>query len=553
MTSVSIETAILAALVVGPILYLAVIAFSRPPATFEAYYYANREVRAVDFIDSTISYALQVAVISLFATWGYLYGFWTMLVPFFWGLGYVVIASMIRFGYVDELILSQKFTTLHDFLGSHGRFKSVAVVASLITLAGISGPAMFEASFVSEFVSEAIADGSTDTYLLLFAAFLSVSAVYMLHSGFKGVVLTDQLQLAIGYVAFNVAFFVLILLAAAANQSAALLVSLLALIFAFALLTAKILTSRSLGQGDVLSYLSASSGVLLYGASSAMLLMSDKTVEINIGQFLTDNLQDRMPLLAILSLFVANGFYQLVDVGHWQRLLSLQEDRRNLGSARSTMSTATLSVAIQSPATWAIAVLFGILLKYLIPDADPWNVLSELSNYFRVEGLVLLAFVFTLSLAAIMFSTLDSLISAVSFTVHNDILLNVSRNLRSKIWGQLVTAALLLIMFLYYLTMKGVTADNFDAILYLSWSFQIALLPSVIGRFFTIPHAEGKVLLLSIGFGCIAASIPFWFGQPAKVYEWSPLLSLAASSIILLIAPLLRTLFRTRSNETQSR
>ncbi len=534
------DTALLLGLSIGPVIYIIITLWRGSAKSFGAFHYADRGIAPSDFIDSTIMYALQVAVISLFATWGFINGLWAMLVPIFWGIGYLIIRALILSGRLDDIILGRMVGTIHHFISQQNRYRYVAVVAALITLLGIAGPAMFEAHFVADLVSRSVNPETVngEYYLALFVAFLFVSGIYMIYSGFIGVVGTDKIQLAIGYACFSAVFALLIAALSASKSSEAFYIGVICLAFAGIVFISKFVVDLVLRHTDVISLVSTGIGVAAFAIAAyvAFTAVNDSdSSALSFSAFISENFRDRFPLISILSLAIANGLYQLVDVGHWQRLLAVQTTSDDLPKARRTLAVSTLAVGIYSPLTWAIAVMFGITLRYLLPEGDPWVIVSELMTYFDAGGFIgsIQALLFVAALTAIMFSTIDSLISGVAFTVHNDILLQFSDKFRSVTWAKIVTAFLLIGMFYYYLFMRNKTGAQFDAILYFSWSCQIALVPAVISTF--VRPSSGPVIVASMIAGCAAATWPFIQGNPAAVFEVSPTFALAASAIVFIV------------------
>jgi hypothetical protein len=202
---------LLLSVLTGPALYLLAIVAVPNPKTTEEYHYAARRLPPEDFVDTTIMYALQVAAISLFATWGYLYGLYSLAVPVFWGLGYFIISFLLRKGKLDSLIASNSFKTIHQFIGANKK-THVRKVAAIITLLAISGPAMFEAFFTASVIEscQSFVAFSPIKAESLAIIFLIISSIYMLRGGYSGAVRLDRIQLATGYVLF-VAFVSVIL------------------------------------------------------------------------------------------------------------------------------------------------------------------------------------------------------------------------------------------------------------------------------------------------------------------------------------------------------
>ena len=90
------------AVLIGPALYLAITLTGKKSTDYSDYHYGCRTIKLNQFTDSTVMYALQVAAITLFATWGYSAGFWAILVPIFWMIGYLLLAYTIDKGALDN-------------------------------------------------------------------------------------------------------------------------------------------------------------------------------------------------------------------------------------------------------------------------------------------------------------------------------------------------------------------------------------------------------------------------------------------------------------------
>ena len=146
------------ALAAAPCIYLAMAFRSKAPSSFEEYHYAGRQIQPGGFISSTVAYALQIAVLSLFASWGYEYGIWTIWVAVFWAAGYFSLAGLVRSGATDRFLRQNTLGTIHQFLAARSDFRLVAWLAALVSLLGIAGPAMYEAFFTAHVTTRMIAD-----------------------------------------------------------------------------------------------------------------------------------------------------------------------------------------------------------------------------------------------------------------------------------------------------------------------------------------------------------------------------------------------------------
>jgi hypothetical protein len=519
----------------GPLVYLLAIVFSPTPTSARDYHYANRKLSAEEYVDTTLMYAMQVAAVALFATWGYLYGIGSMLVPIFWGLGYWIIAFLIRSGRLDDFIVSNDFGTLHQFIARGGKYKVVSKLAAVLTLLAISGPAMFEAFFMAAVVERASRTNAIFSTTALALLFLAFSAIYMLRGGYSGMVRLDRIQLATGYFGFTLLVSLLLytLLGRGSDTAIAILAVMLA-ICAMGIFVARIIHSKRVNRPDPFAFvctgLAAASTLVVLAVS--ILSIQSTTPSMNLFNFF---FPDSFTWLAILSLFIANGLYQLVDVGQWQRLLSVDPTAVSVEESRRLIAASLVNVAWTSPLTWVIGIVFGMSLKAISLDANAYD-----ATYLIVDHILALASplnliligVLIVSLVGIMFSTIDALISATCFTITSDIFNRRPGDSPKIGFDQLVTLATLVVQLVFYLIVKHLAQDKTDAVLYLCWSFQIGFAPAVVAA---IAKWEIKeiFLVLSLIAGALGAAVPLLVFGPDSVYEYSPLFALLGAAVLL--------------------
>ena len=129
-----------------------------------------------------------------------------------------------------------------------------------------------------------------------------------------------------------------------------------------------------------------------------------------------------------------------------------------------------------------------------------------------------------ISLIAIMFSTIDALITATTFTVSNDItkkMFSEQENKNNLGFDRWATLGATIVQFGIYLFIQYVAKEHADAVLYLCWSFQIAFTPAVISALLEWNIGKNAVFR-SMLLGIIAACFPVLFLGPETVYEYSP-------------------------------
>jgi hypothetical protein len=545
---------ILAGIMAGPLLYMFVTIFSKAAVTEEDYQFGERRLNPSDVVDSSIMYGLQVAAVALFATWGYLYGFWAMMVPVFWGAGYILFAAVLSEKFLRNFANDTRFRTLHGFLGDYNQARAVSILAALLTLVGLAGPAMFEVFTVGRIVASVTPQLGEAGGAGLALAFLSVSVVYMLWAGFPGKVRLDQIQLTLGYGGFCLAFALTLFLLRPQIGDAvtiwlgmigALAASVIFILkFVYDLRTrqylANILNGRIDRGRDVAGMLAGVLAILafLVPVVAAITHPGPATGFSSMG-FIVSKFSFGFTLLATVSLFIANGLYQFVDVTQWQRMLSIAVDRNDLAASARMLRSNIVVGGICGALTWVIAVAFGVFLRAMFPDpaTDPYSLLSAFISSIATQSSPLagpILFIFITALVAIMFSTLDALVAATSFTVQQDILAG-----RGGVAGaRMITLGVIIAQLAFFLIISDAAKDKVDAILYICWSFQIAMVPTVVALLSNKGGSPAR-RFISLAAGACGALTPLLLGVPERSFELSPLLALAGAASVFLLSGLI--------------
>jgi hypothetical protein len=518
----------------GPAVYLLAILFSPTPATTREFHYASRKLTPQEYVDTTLMYAFQVAAIALFATWGYLYGIAAVLVPVFWGIGYLIIGWLFHSGRLDDFIRSDNFGTLHQFIAQGGRYRHVGRFAALLTLFAIAGPAMFEAFFTASVVERAAKQSATVSASALAVLFLIFSAIYMLRGGYSGAVRLDRIQLATGYVGFVALLSILLMtLNGSPNSTPTNALTALAVICTIGVFVGRAIHARTVGQRDIFGLTCTGVAVLLSASPLVFSLSSSKpALSPSLSELFFPG---SFSPLALFSLFVANGMYQLVDVGQWQRLLSLQPPSGDIQRARSIIRSSLRNLALTSPLTWIIAIVFGMTLKLLSADANAYDATYLLTDYIvslpAPVGQIALACLLV-SLVAVMFSTIDALVSATSLTITSDVFGRKPGDSPKIGFDRFITLCVLVLQLGFYLMLKELALDKTDAVLYLCWSFQIGFAPAVVAALWRVDVGQSRIIL-SLLAGTIGAWLPLVILGPDSVYEYSPWAALLLSSMVV--------------------
>ncbi len=530
---------ITAILILIPIKYVLLSFSMDKPSTLDDYHVASHRIKPINFINSSVAYGLQVAALTLFATWGYQYGIWVIWVPLFWLLGYVLLGWLIKRGVLDDIIVSDDTDTVHGFIGSR-LSRSLTYVASIISLIAIIGTAMYEADFAGSFATEILFKAANyeasdqavfNLKTALFALIVLVAASYMIVAGFKAVVFTDTIQLFIGLVAFSA---VISLLAIKLSFVGFLASSLSLLIAATILLVAlsyywhlQNIPGSHVVAGIRVNWLFPALLVVFVIGIGVSLVIGYNDVSKQAADPFQLNTPFNLGYGLLFNLLVANVFYQLVDVGQYQRLISVETNHSELEQTRSLLANANLTVGLYSAFSWVLAIFFGILLKmyFFSAEVDAYSIIIEFAVSLLDDGVLGITIVSLLliTILSLAFSSLDSYIAGISFTVDKDIASRIVKGtslIRPRVTtALLMIAGFVLISYLFpYLKQKhGI--EYAAEFLYLCWAFQISLLPLVLGALFRV-RLSGIEYFLALAAGMTGALIPF-FKDVYLVYESS--------------------------------
>ncbi|MBL7073876.1 hypothetical protein ISS37_01370 [candidate division KSB1 bacterium] len=178
-------------------------------------------------------------------------------------------------------------------------------------------------------------------------------------------------------------------------------------------------------------------------------------------------------------------------------------------------------------------------LRYVgfnLPDA--WTALQNLaaasfSSVSLIDNIYIFIFIFCM--ISIMYSTLDSLISSISYTTYYDIILkgNISEKAqlsKSRMW----TIAYTFIFFILYVVVRKFVS-GIDNILYTFYAFQLALFPSIILIFISKKLNRLSAYVSIIG-GVVLCLIPLIINNEIiNPYSSAAIFSVIGSTILYLL------------------
>ncbi len=249
----------------------------------------------------------------------------------------------------------------------------------------------------------------------------------------------------------------------------------------------------------------------------------------------------------MISLALANGLWQFVDISSLQRLQSVEfkktDSASGLSDSRSRIQRGILAAAIEGSGVWVLVILLAFALK-----TNGVTSYSDVHAFFRdLSGAsLLLTPILVFAIICFMMSTVDGFISAMSYVAYCDIYNHhpdaEEGNSDSLRFPRITTALALMFIYAGYLLLRQSLKDRDDAdtvlpaILYAIYAVQISIAPAVVVRFFLPRTISALGVVLSVLAGSAAAILtaisPAKLGIPeASWYVIPPLATLLAATL----------------------
>lgn len=390
------------------------------PAHPDEFFLAKGSADAAQYGSAQIAFALQMAAVYPFFTFT-IAGQWWMaaLNIIFWALGIVffwVALPKFQVGAV-EILGSSK--TIHSAIARLHSAPGLRKFTACMTIFAFAGLAVFEVVWGS-LIFKALfpGDSVTPIYYITVIAITAYLVLYIVVGGQLAAILTDQVQLVIGYlglhgvlawaifekgVALNTAEFFWIALAIAVTSA-------LAIIFRLRNLKDH-LSSWQMGALNALSIFSFTAVIVAVVKATTKL----ETIPLKLD---FDKIYNTPNFGLILTFFITLPIlFQFVDTSNWQRLAALKRgDSNGLKEARRGI----VQYAIESPLSWLIPVAIGFCALQLLSSPapagrDPWVYLLEtILSAPGFWGAILVVFVFA-GVLAIFLSTAEGLLTAIGW------------------------------------------------------------------------------------------------------------------------------------------
>src|SRR5262245_7505309 len=152
--------------------------------------------------NSSVAYALKLAIFGPFFVWGASGDFWPAIInSACFGLGVSMIYILRRplLAFLDSSLSGSRSMTVHEFIArQHGNDQRVRLLASGLTIFAILALTIGEALVLAAFLKPVLSGNAVSTYAVV-CGLVALMAVYAIVSGNSGVMRSAQSQLGMCY------------------------------------------------------------------------------------------------------------------------------------------------------------------------------------------------------------------------------------------------------------------------------------------------------------------------------------------------------------------
>ena len=443
-------------LVLVPIVLLRRKAYARA----QDYFVSSNPTRLNVIQNSSISYALKVAVFFPLFGWGAGGDLWPAAVASVsFGLGLWITYMMRRplFGFLGTALSRDGSVTISAFIAQqHGNDRRLRLLASGLTLFALVGLAVTEALGVATILSPVVSQDIGSVFAMIFG-FLIIVVVYTALAGNSGVLHATQLQLGLLYLGLFGAAALLLYLQVSEltpvpphGMLAVLFIAVLCIVMPIYRRVRYIETGPVRDTAVAVDDTYVRPGVrgvrrlvtiekilnlcisVLSGFAAAFALM-----ELYFAGFPTvvgDSIAalqagTSLPGIAFVALCLQPLFGQIVDVTNWQRIAVFEKDRDpndpDLGKRLTAFRRTWATYAIETPLMWLFLCAFGAVAA--VSTATPSGAyvmrdfvrqLASQENFVAASALSLLL----VGVLAMALSTMSPLLSASLCVLRYDVL-----------------------------------------------------------------------------------------------------------------------------------
>ncbi|MBI1746444.1 MAG: hypothetical protein HYR55_07630 [Acidobacteria bacterium] len=506
-----------------PVIVYVLVGLSRKSRAqnIDEYFVYGKTVSTMDYANTSVGYALQMAAIFLFAYWGARFGIGGLWTPLFWMLGFGLLYKLLP----KFMSYHTKSGTMHEFLAqTFGAGPSLQFIAALATIFGLWGTMMAEIDYTLQIYAPFLTRPLFQ--YILGAAFLIFGVSYIVAYGFKAEVNTERVQVPVAY-ACLIAVLILTVPSVWLNgnpKSYTVTVTLLATTLVL-MIVAKVRINMPKPFTDRQVFIPILGLIGLFFVhewlSKHFLAMQGHNATI-LNAPLREQFRAQ-GLLTLVSLFLANALWMPVDLSTWQRIASVHKGN-NDDDLLNRLRRGTWRVMLESPASWCLGVVLGLIIQgggFLKPGQDASEGLTAFASVLASQGVSTPAAwlsswlypIFVAACVAIMLSTVDSIISAIAFTACKD--LPPYRTMTSIRSARVWTVVIMLVGLVVYPILRQTLGANLQTILYTAYSCQLSLVVVTILALYQ-RRLDKRAAILSVVLGLVATGLSGYFATKSS-------------------------------------
>jgi hypothetical protein len=383
------------------------------------YFLARNRMTSDDFGDTQIAYALQMSTVYPFFILAAA-GAWVVpiLNSLFWFVGIFLF-----------MVYVQRFTpylgrskTIHAFIANANSSVRLRRFASALTIIAFSGVVVFEIVYGAT-VFRVLFSGNLIVYYLIIAFLAAYLTTYIWNGGQTATLRTEQFQLLVAYLGIHFAlahiFFKREVPGGSITPS---FIPLLVLILCVVMLWTRgkvlIRALRAKRKIIAIAYI-----LMLASLLSLIASLTITAPTLNFGSlFASDKTVSGMKSLEfwmmIGTAILIPIFWQFVDLTNWQRICSLTATTPS--EYASETRKGFWQYLIESPLSWLLAVLLGLLAPPLISgNDDPFELFIR--HFLTEPGLPQIAGIMLVAgIVGVFMSTADAAITAIGYAFAYD-------------------------------------------------------------------------------------------------------------------------------------
>ncbi len=536
----------------------------------DGYFLYERSLDIDSFLKTSVGYSLQAAAIVLFFLWGISYGLYAAIVPIAWGVGYFLLGRVLVNGGFDAFLHfkdSEPAETIHGHIwkrlkNPRGVWSRMAVaLIATATVIGLGGTLVAEVDYGSKIFLSAAKLTSVPAWSMT-ALLVGFTAFYILWGGYRAVVVTDRVQVPMAYGMFGL-FTLGIAYLVPAHWFGRMMAAVLAVVFILFLRGRLRILPEDDQHNRSVAWLTFFPLAIVSIILTLLPTRAHSTAPPDILGLMFPTTPDLFGFgfLGVLSLAIANGIWQFIDISSLQRLESLKIAENE----KSTVALGIYTAGFEAAGGWFLILVAALGLRVLGLDDS-----SKLVDFLRdlPDSWSVLLPMLVFSATVFMLSTVSCFISAIAFVAYFDFLtligLNSSKaqikapstspltNAETNLVlfsARITTLVAVFCLFLGYQLLKlsldsnappGV--DRISQALYAIYAFQLAIAPTVFYVLFSKHVKSGRLLNpapvifstlvgLSLAWMTATADAP-WIGvSDASWYVIPPLWVVSMSAI----------------------